>query len=59
MNNQPELIEFASLQLPHQHRPEADLMSKLILLDPQVVNIVVNTTLSSNAISKYSTEPTV
>lgn len=50
--------ELLSLKLPHKLRPGTDLISKQILLNPTVIDIVVETTFGSEGICNYSPWPT-
>lgn len=52
------LVELLPLQLPHRHRSGTDLMLKHILLDPVVINMVVETILGPYTKDQYSPRPT-
>ncbi|CAO3608705.1 unnamed protein product [Cunninghamella blakesleeana] len=54
MNNN---IDFL-FTLPFQSRPGTDFMSKLILLDKSVINIIIETIIGEAALNKYSPAPT-
>ncbi|KAI8982368.1 hypothetical protein BDF20DRAFT_1000335 [Mycotypha africana] len=50
--------QLFSLHLPHKHRPGTDLMSKHVLLDSTVINMVVETVVNPSAKDQYSPWPT-
>ncbi|GAA5805074.1 hypothetical protein HPULCUR_010587 [Helicostylum pulchrum] len=47
-----------SLELPYRHRPGTDLMSKHVLLDPAIINSVVETVVGKKAKDNYTPWPT-
>ncbi|KAG2220059.1 hypothetical protein INT45_007303 [Circinella minor] len=49
-NNYKHLLTY---DLPFRHRPGTDIMSKLILQDPKVVNMMVKVVVGDNAFDKY------
>ncbi|KAG2222407.1 hypothetical protein INT45_009419, partial [Circinella minor] len=52
---QDEILLF---KLDHHHRPGSDLMSKWVLLDPAVINLIVETVVGPEAVDEYSPDRT-